>query len=38
MARGVFRDEHGWVEVDHDGVQGSMTRENYIAGGYEPPL
>jgi hypothetical protein len=37
MPRGLFRDEYGWVEVDHGGVQSPMLREKYIAGCYQPP-
>ena len=37
MVRGLFRDQHGWVEVDYGGAQAPMPREKYIAGGHAPP-
>jgi hypothetical protein len=37
MARGLFRDAHGWVEVNFCGTQAPMPREQYVVGGYQPP-
>jgi hypothetical protein len=37
MARGLYRDQYGWVEVDYDAAQSPMPAENYISGGHQPP-
>ena len=37
-ARGIFRDQAGWVTVDHGVHRNSIPRHRYEEMGYEPPF
>ena len=37
MARGLYRDQQGWVMVEYDKHQASIPHDRYVANGYQPP-
>jgi hypothetical protein len=36
LAKGMFRTEGGWVQVDYDGSNIPITRSRYEENGYKP--
>jgi hypothetical protein len=38
MAKGLFRDDDGWVQVDYGSSSAPIPRDQYEANGYQPPF